>query len=230
MSSILNSKTIDGKHINNKNLNEDEEFSKPKKTTNNIPNKESILSYKGIHFKQEKQLKLYEHGAHFKYQELYNILNSLVGKQEMEIGSTSHSSVGNLHSLIDKGENKNENMSKMDHRSNKSLKDDNNNENDLYKNNKFTKENKTFVNNHKYERDVNNVDRTNNKTQLMNKKSKTLDRNMELIDGNKNKLDPIKNNILPPINKKIENLEFVKSKIDTGIKGSAIKKVGKFVL
>lgn len=232
MSSILNSKTIDQNNINKKNLVDEDEIPKSKKQNNNIPNKDNILQYKGIHFKQEKQLKLYEHGAHFKYQELYNILNSLVNKQELEIGSTNHSSVGNLHSLIEKNEGGNNNINKISNKSknNNNVDDIDGNNKESLGYNKYTKENKTFVNNHKLEKNTEDIHNSNYKTQLLNKKSKTLDKNTELIETNKNRLELIKSNILPPINKKIENLEYVKSKIDTGIKGPAIKKVGKIIL
>lgn len=44
---------------------------KPKKKSN------KHIEYKGVHYNKEKQIRYYEFGAHFKYQELYDILLKL---------------------------------------------------------------------------------------------------------------------------------------------------------
>lgn len=57
--------------------------------------KKDLLEYKGVHYKKDKKVEYHEHGAHFKYQELYDILNSLL-KEEAETNcETANFSIAN---------------------------------------------------------------------------------------------------------------------------------------
>ena len=46
--------------------------------------KKDLHDYKGVHYKKEKQVMYHEHGAHFKYNDLCDILNKLLVQNEAE--------------------------------------------------------------------------------------------------------------------------------------------------
>jgi hypothetical protein len=227
-SRLNNNKDADNKTLeteSNKELSEREQ--KKKKYT----------EYKGVHYKKEKSVRYYEHGAHFKYQELVDILNSLL-KVEAETNCETANFTNNNNTKILFSLNPNES------KSNKSMKM---NEKEDFKKTNYAESNK----------DINNKNQSSLLLQS-NLKSSNINNNL-LIQDDENikfrKSGPVNNNpysnitskvkqafnlgseakekekktaVLPPINQKIQNLEFVTSKIDTGLKSLAPLKKGKF--
>lgn len=62
----------------------DSERTENKHKNNKKQSKKNLRDFKGVHYNKEKQVKYFEHGAHFKYEDLYNILESLSRKQNQE--------------------------------------------------------------------------------------------------------------------------------------------------
>ncbi len=69
-------------------MEDKEKHSKPKKRSN------KHIEYKGVHYNKEKQVRYYEFNAHFKYQELYDILFNL-NKAEAEATNCDTASLTN---------------------------------------------------------------------------------------------------------------------------------------
>jgi len=200
-------------------LEEDKKNSYRKtKEQENESSRKNVKNYKGVHYKKEKQVRYYEHGAHFKYQELYDILSKLVGEPDtncetVEISQTNTKTKFSLKSL--------ETTKKDSKKTNKHSSTQNNLElKETIDNNK----NISIVNQNKY--NSTNASNSNkgifkgikpSQPSILENFTYESEYSQKKISLNQpeNKKSSI---ILPPINKKIENLEFVKSKIDTGLK------------
>eukprot|EP00340_Litonotus_pictus_P001897 CAMPEP_0170520834 /NCGR_PEP_ID=MMETSP0209-20121228/6164_1 /TAXON_ID=665100 ORGANISM="Litonotus pictus, Strain P1" /NCGR_SAMPLE_ID=MMETSP0209 /ASSEMBLY_ACC=CAM_ASM_000301 /LENGTH=310 /DNA_ID=CAMNT_0010807393 /DNA_START=98 /DNA_END=1030 /DNA_ORIENTATION=+ len=199
--------------------------------------KKQLLEYKGIHYKKEKQIRYYEHGAHFKYVELYDILNGLI-KQEAETNcETANFSVTNNSNAklthVEKveeedltGINKASNEGK--NKSNNQLKEIGNitGKSKIYTLNKsnkdFSKHSVIGAIGHNSENTLRNASNYNVIKPNYNKDFTHIQSqySQAKIGANLNKDKDRKSIVLPPINQKLENLEIVPAKIDTGLKGA----------
>ena len=139
-----------------------------------------MINYKGIFYREEKEKKFYEGGAHFKYSDLVNALIDLIKEQqnlELEISKNSSNNVvspnnGNINILSEEKEVKN------------SSKEKNNNSNLLTINNHPIKNNIKIITTHKY---VLNTEKNDIKEKAKKK------RLIELLNIN-SKISPFKNN------------------------------------
>ena len=137
-----------------------------------------MLNYKGIFYKEEKEKKYYEGGAHFKYSDLVKILINLIEENNKKIETKesiiANDSKQNLNSSTNKNENaknENENEKKI-------------NSNLLTINNNPNKNNIKMINTHKY---ILNTEKNIDKEKAKKK------RLMELLNCNL-KISPFKKN------------------------------------
>jgi hypothetical protein len=192
--------------------------------------------YKGVHYKKEKSVRYYEHGAHFKYQELYDILNSLL-KVEIETNCETANFTDSNNTKTIFTENPYQN------KTNKSIKfkekDESKNENKLENNKESSKIQSSLLLPTNLKSNINNLNNNlliKDEENIKFRKSGPVNTNHI---SNNNNLNPYNNiqskvkqafnlgevkekekkiTVLPPINQKIQNLELVTSKIDTGLK------------
>jgi hypothetical protein len=140
-----------------------------------------MINYKGIFYREEKEKKFYEGGAHFKYSDLVNALIDLIKEQnqnlELEISKNSSKNAISPN-------NKNINIHNEEKKIKNSSKEKNNNSNLLTINNHPIKNNIKIITTHKY---ILNTEKNDIKE---NAKKKRL---IELLNIN-SKISPFKNN------------------------------------
>lgn len=195
--------------------------------------KKKYTEYKGVHYKKEKSVRYYEHGAHFKYQELYDILNSLLKVEAETNCETANFTNNNSTKVIFSHQtnefksnaniklNDNEDLKNTNY--NESNKDKSYNQSSLLLQNNFKSINKNNLTiqdeeNIKFRKSglVNNNPYSN----ITSKVKQAFNIGSDIKEKEK------KSAILPPINQKIQNLEYVTSKIDTGLKSLITTKKG----
>ena len=104
-----------------------------------------MLNYKGIFYKEEKEKKYYEGGAHFKYSDLVRILLALI-KEENKNSESKESKISNDSKLnLISSTNKIENIKNEENEKEKKI-----NSNLLTINNNPTKNNIKIINHTKY--------------------------------------------------------------------------------
>ena len=64
-----------------------------------------MYNYKGIFYKEEKEKKFYEGGAHFKYSDLVFMLNKLIEKKKIRGENIDNDSLNEKHSLLSNNKN-----------------------------------------------------------------------------------------------------------------------------
>ena len=250
-SNISNTKALDKannvklQQMSDKNNNKDYDNNEKDKSSIEQKTKKSnrdLLDYKGVHYKTDKSIKYYEFGAHFKYQELYDILNGLLAKSEAETNcETANFTVSDKNKIPVNLISSDKQINKVESQKPPIIQDSGqktgtqlaaiNNKNKLYMLNVSGKDFKSHgatsdsINiNHQinYFNDL-EKDKREISTIIQNDKGylKNIDKiqsqyaQSKLLVVNKEKKNV---NSLPPINQKIETLEFVTSKIDTGLK------------
>lgn len=224
------------KHEDNKIL----ETESNKETSGRENKRSSYNQYKGVHYKKEKQVRYFEHGAHFKYQELHDILNSLI-KVEAETNCETANMTNSNNTKI-KFDNDEHSMkfNKSNLKNDPQLKEISNKSGyqqfELSKDQPKSKTQSSlqFYNNYNAEKTntllIRDEENSNNTGQVNsnNMYSHISSKIKQTFNSGAEKEKEKKATILPPINQKIQNLEYVTSKIDTGLKSFAPIKKGKY--
>ena len=138
-----------------------------------------MLNYKGIFYKEEKEKKYYEGGAHFKYSDLVRILLALI-KDENKNTESKESKISNDSKLnLISSSNKIENIKNEENENEKKI-----NSNLLTINNNPIKNNIKIINTHKY---VLNTEKNIDKEKMKKKRlMELLNYNLKISNFKKN--------------------------------------------
>lgn len=208
--------------------------------------KRDLKDFKGVHYKKEKKIIYHEYGAHFKFQDLCEILSKLQYYSENATSCITNSkvsplneknnSMGNKTNIIILENNKKEIESNIKstifpHNNEKNTVNSSNSIKNLTERKSLNGVNKSNLNSSNVIKNINknsdknifNEDQLNNEDTIRNvinkKNTQMIKQNMISINkSNTNNQSKMKVNPIIINKKPIENIELIIPKIDTGIK------------